>query len=94
MTRTTASLIAGALVTGGVVTTSYVVQPVELPCRVLSFFNTNNQPLEISAQTSTNLLNWRTETNTVVEARSWFEWKDYDINQPAKFYRVEVNWWY
>ncbi len=86
----TISSVAAAALLGAAV---YVSLPDEPACRVLSFDNPNGQVVEATVQSSTNLLDWRTETNWLAQAGP-NEWRDYDVNRPAKFYRVNFHWWY
>ena len=73
-------------------------QSVELPVirtnMVLEFNNPNNQVVEATIQSGLQVVGpWKTETNFLAPPGP-NEWRDFDVNQPQKFYRVGFNWWY
>ena len=93
MTTTTKSLLTGAAIAAGAVTT-YLVMPSEPKYLTVAFDNDNDQPVSAIIESTTNLMGkWKLETNFVAQVGS-NGWRDYDINQPAKFYRVNFGWWY
>ena len=71
-----------------------VALPVITTNMILSFNNPNNQVVDATIQSSPASNGpWKTETNFLANPGQ-NEWRDYDINQPAKFYRVNFGWWF
>ena len=91
--KTISTIAAAALLGGGIGYLSLPEPEQRVSCMLLTFDNLNDQTVSAVIESSTNLLNWRTETNFLAKVGE-NEWRDYDVNQPVKFYRVGFDWWY